>query len=632
MPALPRYVRVHLSVGNSPREPQGMTISLTDQQRRAVESESRDVLVVAAAGSGKTRVLTERIRFLIEQRGVSPSSMMCLTFTRKAAGELLSRLAASFGDGFDPRRKGMLIGTFHSVALTILRAEGDKLGLLPDSIGILEPDDADMILDMVCRDLGYLIRKAWCKPLSWERVSTYRESQYTGARPKWLTSNVEHLYDRIHSLYRNTCLGMNVLDFGMILTECRRLLIEFPDVLTRYREKVRHVLVDELQDSDATQYDLHDFFAPPATFFGVGDTRQAIYGFRGARPDLMLERHPLAEVVNLTDCFRCGASIVTAANSLIARNAEPMTEPLECATGRAGRVHVFNGRSADVAAKIMGLRETGYAWRDTAVLYRAHRTGKRLAEVFGEFEIPHHRVGASFELCETPEFKTIHRILRLIANPRDDVAFLGLVPLFGIDSVTLAEIRKRASSNAWSLWKAYSDRPALGSEFRLIVHGVGDCIDALNEEEPALANEILESIKIEFLPPDAANFSIFRAISWWQQHAESMTLPELLRWFALRDSQDDLVTGDVVQLMTVHAAKGLEFPSVIVANLNEGNFPSSRAANEPEGVREERRLAYVAMTRAKETLGLHYRKPEDQDPTRKIKAPSRFLAESGVAK
>lgn len=591
-------------------------IQLTEEQRRAVESESRDVLCIAGAGAGKTRVLTERIRYLIEQKGISPASMIVLTFTRKSANELLHRLAANMPD--DPLRSGMLCGTFHSVALKLLKADGDKLGLVGPSIEVLAPDDADAILEQCCRDLGYLKADRWTQPMSGQRIREYREAQYTGRELGWLKEFDVAPFARAFGNYRHTLMSLNCLDFGLILMECTRLLTEFPAVLDGYRKKIGHVLVDELQDSDATQYRLHDFFAPPATFFGVGDTRQAIYGFRGARPDLMLERHPNAEVVNLTECFRCDSTIVKAANKLIAVNAEPMTKPLTCATGKKGRVVRFHGRSEQIANVIIANHRTGFAWRDMVVLARTHRALSRIQECCAAAGVPCHRVGASFGLFASPEFRTLHRILRLIANPHDDVAFLSLTELLGIDGPTLATLRSHAHNNAWPLWKAYTQAVA-GSSTLGVLQATMMQVNA-----EWTTTRIVASLQ---------RFTIPACVEYWTTNYAMMPLPEALRTHAMRyqEADSDILTADVVQLMTVHAAKGLEFPMVLVANLNEGDFPSSQSAK-AHGVNEERRLAYVAFTRAKESLVLHWREPEDQSEGRTAKAPSRFLEEAGATK
>jgi len=330
---------------------------LTDSQRQAVTTDSRDVLVIAGAGSGKTRVLTERIKHLLTNCGASASDMLVLTFTRKAAAEMQSRLLATLGEGAERQLRGMLIGTFHSIALHILRAEGEVLGYNAKSITILDPDDADLLLKQCCSDLGYLHGKKW-KGVTWKAVQAAREGRYHigVACPEGASDPIR----RILAEYDRQMFALNVMDFGKILSECHRLLHEHPEVLERWRQRIKHVLVDELQDTDEVQYRLHGFFAPPATFFGVGDRRQSIYGFRGSRPDLMTEQHPDAEIIDLRECFRCGDRIIKAANSLIGHNDDTLAQPMIGATGRIGDVVPMPGRSANIS-EIIGEEHTGLA-------------------------------------------------------------------------------------------------------------------------------------------------------------------------------------------------------------------------------------------------------------------------------
>lgn len=562
-------------------------MNLTKEQLAAVQSEARETLVISGAGAGKTAVIVARVQYLIEQRGASQSDIMLLSFTRKSAGEMLERLKVALGD--EHPIKGMLIGTFHSVALQILRSEGHRLGYDPESLTILDAADADTLLEEAAKELGYAKpgkgKLTWSAGLSFDRVSKFRESQYTGQELKDAWAKDPALF-KIFRAYQYKMREFNTMDFGTILDQCRRLLREHADVLQRYRDRIKHVLVDELQDSDATQYDLHDFFAPPATFFGVGDTRQSIYGFRGARPDFMVERHPHAHTVPLTLCFRCGSDIVAAANTLIARNKEPLAEPMVAdeSTGK-GRVEVFHGRSEDVLIEAGKCMQHGFAPSDIAILARNHRTLRRLEEVANEKGIPAYRVGARFDVCETDEFRNSHAVYRLAVNPKDQVAKWRL--------------RSKAALDV-----SYPD------------NSFGETL-----------------VKNASFPGDWP-----KARAFWDRNCGTMTIKDALRWYAMLgtqqhqrlDSGEDRPEGGAIALMTVHAAKGLEFPVVIVANCMDGEFPASRALKEHLGEREERRLFYVAATRAKERLLLHYRTADDQSEDRQVSEPSRFIKEAGL--
>lgn len=599
-------------------------MQLTQAQQQAVETDAREVLVVAGAGSGKTRVLTERVLFLLRDQGVSASEIMVLTFTRKAANELRERLVAGVttaADHSDADRplEGMMVGTFHSVALDILRNDGDRLGYDTKTLTVIEPEDADLLLKQVCRDLQYLVGKKWRNALSWKKVVQYREAVYRRGVGPGGSSPVPLIFNEYAArLYR-----LNVLDYGHILLQCRKLLLKHHDVRFRYDQRIKHVLVDELQDCDAVQHDLLAYFAPPATFFGVGDTRQSIYGFRGARPELMRERHPGATVFDLAECFRCGDDIIAVANSLIAAEAGEIPKPMIGATGGGGGTRVMVGRSAQIPEEIRRATVVGgYAYSDIAVLARNHRTLKRLADVFTEAGIPHHRVGSGFDVTATEGFRTLLAALRLSVNPRDNLAFLTLLPAFGIDAAEYAAIRKDAAAGSRSHWKEY--RPALPTQIEqaIAAHRVTE-----NRGAAANASEYAEFMAQLLWGSDTGTS---QCVQFWTAHCTGMTVEEALRWFALRDSQDDLAVGNVVTLSTVHAAKGLEWPVVIVVGLNEGTFPSSQSLREDGGLEEERRVFYVGMARAKERLVVHYRRAEDQSQDRPISDPSRFLAEAGL--
>lgn len=596
--------------------------SLTDTQRLAAETDASDVLLVAGAGSGKTRTLVARVVHLITKRGLSPSQILVITFTRKAAGEVRERITQAISDitGTDGDReiRGMSVGTFHSYGLKVLRSHGDRLGYEPSTLTVVSPEDAELLLTMCARDMGYLKGKAWKDKLSLRRLKAVLESDYTG-RPD---PEVEHIerYRKIVTAYHARLFEMNSLDFGMILRRCRELLSD-PDVLSRYTGHFRVVLVDELQDSDAVQYDLHDFLAPPLPFFGVGDRRQSIYLFRGARPDLMTDRHPDAEVIDLCDCFRCGDLIVDAANKLIAHNNDPLAKPMVGRTGRMGQVQTITGRSEDIASFVLTLRDRGYQWGDIAILGRRHKEIERIAGFMGQNEIPYHCVGAGFDVCKTPEFLLIHALLRLCVNPRDEMAALRVADeLVAPDA--LAHLRYRAARHETTLlaqMAEYSVSEAV--DCAVGVHkGIGD-------GKPHDAHHVSICLAARVVSTSLRNLA--GVTNFWGEHCDGMSIREALDWYATRDSQDDAAAGNVVTLSTVHAAKGLEWPVVIVPNMQEGSFPLNAAIKE-DSVDEERRLAYVAFTRARELLVVHRRLPSDQSTKGKYSPPSRFLDEAGI--
>lgn len=638
-------------------------MKLTDAQQAAVHTESSDVLVIAPAGSGKTRVLTERIAFLLSEKRASPSELMVLTFTNRAAAEMQERLFASLrAHGWpNPKKecRSMLIGTFHAVAFQMLRQDGDKLGYNVHTLTVIEPADADLLLQQCATDLGYYRDGTWRGGVTGKALRKFLEGFYTsgeypkdenGARAMRSTSSRQKGTSDLSLVgivteYRSRLFSLNALDFGHILLQCRELLGQHKGVREGWTDRISHVLVDEIQDANAMQhYGFLDFFRTPQTFFAVGDRRQSVYRFRGSRPDLMTDHHPGATKIDLTECFRCADRIIDAANALIAHNGDALAKPMLGVTGRPGSVDLHSGRSADIAGLVVGLHKEGYAWRDIAVMGRKHRALKRLADLFVDFDLPHYRVGAGLDVCDTEEFRLLHAALRLCVNQRDNLAFLRLVSALGLSATDYAEVRQRAARDGVSHWNAYNtlvaSRCNVSEEPKVrLWYVITDTIAADPSMESAVDFlQISIAACRTFIDLDPA--MIVAACEFWLPCID-MSVAEALRWFALRDAQDDLPDADVVTLLTIHAAKGLEWPACIVVDLNERDFPGVQSMKSAEEVEEERRVCYVAVTRTKERLILHYRRAEDQaapKPSKRrsgpgaFKPPSRFLTECGVMK
>lgn len=587
---------------------------LTQQQQAAVDTTAEQTLVVAGAGSGKTRVLTARVERLLRY-GASPSGIVAMTFTRRAACELAERVCTAISYGPDPQSGsdfllGMSVGTIHSFAFDILKTHGDRLGYNTASLTVLEQDDADLLLKQVCRDFGYLDgAKTWKKRLSWKSVTAFRESVYnSGKEPTETTEVFGSDRARIYREYAVRLADLNVVDFGQIILKVL-LMMDRKTRIYDVTARIKHVLVDEAQDCNMAQFRLLTMLCPPASLFLVGDTRQSIYAFRGSRPDLLVQMWPNVRLFDLQECFRAGPAIVNAANRLIANNKgtdEP--EPPMIAAGPAeSHVVSFTGRTANIGGLIKTHDPDSFAYKDIAVLSRNNRDLARIGDQLEAMSVPYQRIGGAFDVCKTDEFKEVHAILRLIANPKDNTAFLRLYTLLGLSSAAYADIRSKAAADRISHWTAYLDRNGLDHFAKAAA-----AFSPVSSVESFFGSVVL----------DTGNF--------WIRHCTGMTIRDALQWFAFRDSQDTLDNeADVVTLSTIHSAKGLEWPVVLVVNMNEGTLPSAMALREDDGLEEERRVAYVAMTRAKEVLYLHYRRPEDQAQDRKIKKPSRFLVEAG---
>lgn len=545
-----------------------LTTALNPEQAAAVTTRARDALVIAGAGSGKTRVMVQRVARLIRDRGMSPLSIMVLTFTRRAAGEIISRLKDEC-ELSDSDLAPMLVGTFHSVAYRMLRAHGAAIGY-NSAPTVVSPQETEDVLRNVGDDLGFRRRGKWLRALSDSGVRSDLERVYFGAAPK--NADAAAIIREYHDRMR----VWRCLDFGMILMECGRMFREAPFVLMAFRKQVLAVMVDELQDADESQHVMHAWFSPPAEFFGVGDRRQTIYRFRGARPDLMTTRHPGAEVIDLTACFRCGDDIVSAANRLIAHNGGDTERPMVGHTGRRGRLELFGGGPPAIANQLLSWRGLGYRWGDMAVLARRHDTLKRIDDCLRDghqTSIPFHRVGTGESLFGSRSFRILEARLWLSVNPKDWIA---------------AEVLRAAKA-----------QPRVACEGATLGQAVAELSD-----DP--------------LSPQAAY--------WTERFPANTHVADALAAHAMRDAHDDLPPGDAVTLATIHAAKGLEWPCVIIAACEDGELPSALALREFGGVEDERRLMYVAMTRAKERLTLHCGSGFGDGDRR----PSRFIGEAGL--
>lgn len=575
---------------------------LSESQQHAIESDARDILCIAGAGSGKTTVLTGRVDRLLSA-GVAAKSMLVLTFTRRAAREMRRRIEVKQGEG---STRDMLCSTFHSVCLQILRAYGDRIGYDTATLSVIDQIDADTMLQSTARDCGLVDGNGKGKKgASLKSLAQYRDNEYSGQ-----AQLAHELFEQWFAHYTSERRSMNVLDFGSCLTEVNRLFTECPDVLELYRRRIKWVFVEEAQDTDETQFILHDWFLPSANFFAVADRRQSIYKWRGGRPDLLTERHPNATIIDLRECFRCGDSIVAAANRLIAHNGDTLAQPMIGATGQTGIVETLAGRTDAIVDKVCWLRQA-YSPRDIAIIARRHDHLKRIEDRLVEAGIPCERVGQKNDIATDPDFRAIYCCLRLFANPRDDMAFMGLRERLDIGGTEYASIRTGAANLGISHWQAYM----LPNPFTWT--------DPRGLKVRDLAGHVLRVIS----HPG-------HHWRWWLANCGDMTPGEAVEWFGTRDihAENESADADAVTLLTAHAAKGLEFQVVIVAEMNEGSMPSSQGIRGGEdAIAEERRVAYVAMTRAKERLILHYRGPDHFDDPKYAKPPSRFIAEAGLS-
>jgi len=528
-------------------------MELTREQKLAVEAPEDEVVCIAGAGAGKTRVLTQRANWLIDQ-GAAPSSLFIATFTRKAAAEMAQRL----------QKRNLFVGTFHSLALQILTTHAPLVGYDPNELTVVNDKDAEALCCDIMEDLGY------DKQATEKEIKTYLELYYTGRPPK---KGKKKILSRIANEYWVRLRSQNTVDYGLIQTLCLKLL-QMPKVIAGYHDQIEHVLVDEFQDIDAVQYDIVKCLSPPATFFAVGDPRQSIYSFRGARPDLV-SAGTNGKVYHLTKCYRCGSDIVDAANSLISCNKSHDTTPL-IDNGDYSNVERVEGGYWDVVSEIKRLTSSGYALDDIAVLSRTWWAIDKLQSHLEGEGIDSFIAGQKTE--ESFVFTQVYAALRLSVNPKDEIA---------------ARILR------WSL-------------------GIGDTWDHAKEIAASQGKRILDVCDGEFAEGLRSGRPLTMLAKHFPQNQEEIgywlnlpgaTIQDKILWHATKETENITTPPNHITLSTIHAAKGLEWPCVIMLDVNERQLPHSRARTK-EDIEEERRVAYVAVTRAQECLVVHsYKEP-----------------------
>jgi DNA helicase-2/ATP-dependent DNA helicase PcrA len=574
-------------------------MTMTPAQVKAIESMAPAISVIAGAGSGKTRVMVEHVRRLLE-KGAFPEEILVLTFTRKAGNELKDRLLQL--PHMDPHTvRRIWCGTFHAISYRILRQYGAQIGYKnneDEQITIVSPEDAEMVWKMAVAAYG---KKIPVRELENARL----EYAHRGTQPEDLD------FKRIFSDYRSRLRECNALDFDLLLLEVFRLFDQYPPALEYFRVRFKYVLVDEYQDTDTVQYNLHERIGPQH-LFAVGDPRQSIYSFRGAEVSIIenfQKDHPGGELLHLAECFRCGKPIVKAANKLIAHNGpfEPMVPMIE-----DGKTEVYPGGPLEIAQFLDN--KTTDNWNQIAVIARTHRVLQNVEMFLTRKGIPVNRIGkATAGLEDSYEWKNIHRLLKLAANKYDSIAFLAARKTLGITDEALEEIRHLAIANGECLrdsFRRFVFPPGEGVFWQTIFGNLFDREDIANLPVLTAIQGIYLSLPLLYSKEfDAQLAEYIRSAGM-----EDATVKNWLEWVATRDIHSELEkkeTPNAVTLITAHASKGLEWEWVILAGFDEGLFPSRGEIN------EERRLAYVAMTRARARLTVFTEK-----------RPSRFIEEA----
>ena len=647
---------------------------LNPAQRDAVIHYDVPSLIIAGAGSGKTRVLTSRIAYMIEQ-GVAPERILALTFTNKAAEQMRTRIAQMLPDN---RARRIRMGTFHSVFSRILRENAELIGF-PQSFTIYEPADSRNLLKTIVRELNLADEKYKPNVLA-SRISYAKNCLVTPGA--YLASANYAAEDRqaqipefgnIYNIYCQRCKHNGAMDFDDLLLQTNILLRDHPDVLRRYQEQFEYILVDEYQDTNYAQYiiirrlsQLHSRVCV------VGDDAQSIYSFRGAKIENILsfkKDYPSAMVFKLEQNYRSTRTIVEAANSVIARNHKRMEKHCfsEGAVGEKIRIlKAYTDREeaemvvSDLREKI---RETGDRWSDVVILYRTNNQSAVLEDNLRRRGVPY-RIYKGSSFYDHKEIKDLLAYIRLVINPRDDEAFRRIVnyPARGIGETTVQRIAQLAAAQGSSMWEAVDAlvaEPAADAVQRTIARKVAEFVAmiralslARNEKglydfglEIASRSGILAAYRAENSPEATSaldnieellnSMQLFKEqrdaeIRGGERQAdEEATIEEWLQQVMLMTDmdKDDPEEDDKVTLMTVHSAKGLEYKYVYIVGLEENLFPSQRAAESSDGIEEERRLFYVALTRAKVQATISYAETRFKWGNMEFSRPSCFLRE-----
>ena len=621
--------------------------SLNEQQARAVTHPGGALLIFAGAGSGKTRVITYRIARLIES-GIWPSAILAVTFTNKAAKEMRERIEGLIGDD----ARGLWMGTFHSICGRMLRENGRHIGIDRNFV-IYDDDDQVSIVRQILKDLR-VDDKSLVPRRVLNEISRAKEKL---VEPEQYADEAGGIISKIYTRYQARLRQANALDFDDMLLYTVRMLRQRPDVLQHYSEKFRHVLVDEFQDVNHAQYELVRMLSSKhENITVVGDDDQSIYAWRGADVQLIhkfAREFPGAQTIKLEQNYRSTKRILAAANAVIRHN--PGRAPKELFTDNAEgpliRV-VEKGTEQDeamfVADAVASAIQSGKRkYVDFAVLYRTNAQSRVLEEAFMMMRIPHVLIGG-MRFYERKEIKDLIAYMRLAANPEDDVSLRRVInePTRGIGATTLQKAQDFADGKP--LWSAFSDNAFIFSLPKRTAAAVSEFVDTTrNAAEVAQKEERAEPVLLRLMN-DSGYLDMLRAerseeansrldnlqelVNVAMQHDATADEPGLLPFLqeiALFSDQDQIEDAPKsegkVTLMTAHTAKGLEFPVVFIVGLEEGVFPHSRSMTSDTEIAEERRLCYVAMTRAKEDLTLSYAARRTTFGQSNFNAVSRFL-------
>lgn len=641
---------------------------LNESQREAVEYNEGPSLVIAGAGSGKTRVLTYKIAYLVHL-GVVPQSILALTFTNKAAREMQERIAAITGDQTARR---LWMGTFHSIFSRILRYEAEHIGY-PSNFTIYDTTDSKSLLKAIIKEMQ-LDDKVYRLGMVQSRISNAKNALVTWKAYEQSKELMQHDIDskvpllrEIYKRYQNRCQQAGAMDFDDLLLQTNILFRDHPQVLEKYRSFFQFVLVDEYQDTNFAQHLIVQRLCEQhRRICVVGDDAQSIYSFRGANIDNILQfknQYPGCRIFKLERNYRSTQNIVNAANSLIHKNKEQIHKNVYSEKEEGSKVRISASYSDyeegyAVASAINELRlRKDYDYADFAILYRTNAQSRILEEALRKRGIPY-KIYGGLSFYQRKEIKDIISYLRLIVNPHDEEAFKRVInyPSRGIGDTTVNKVIKAATENNVSLWTVLnapidyalpinSGTAKKLTDFREMIERFIEQNTRLSAEEMAaivvkesgIVSSLFQDRSVEGISKQENLQELLKGIAEFcelrrEEGVEQVSLADFLSEVSLLTDQDNDKDeqANKVTMMTVHAAKGLEFKNVFVVGLEEELFPSSMSKDNPRAVEEERRLFYVAITRAEENCVLTYAKSRFRNGQSAMCSPSRFLKDIDV--
>ncbi|MCL9682553.1 DNA helicase II [Legionella maioricensis] len=629
---------------------------LNERQREAVTSPLGNMLVLAGAGSGKTRVLVSRIAWLIEQEHLSPHAILAVTFTNKAAGEMRSRLTSMLATPV----LGLWVGTFHGLCHRLLRRHYKEANL-PEQFHILDSEDQARVIKRVIASLN-LDPDQWSVKQAQSFINGRKDE---GIRPQHvnvLSYGPGKTLVAIYQAYEQACQTAGVIDFAELLLRTHELLRDNPEILAHYRNRFQAILVDEFQDTNTIQYAWIRLLAgEEAAVLAVGDDDQSIYGWRGAKVENIQQfskDFKETHIIRLEQNYRSTGTILEAANRLITNNNSRMGKDLWTAGSAGEKIVVYSAfneleEARFVSERIMMEINQGNSADEIAILYRSNAQSRVLEEALLRAGIAY-RIYGGVRFFDRAEVKDTLAYLRLLVNPNDDTAFERVVnlPTRGIGEKTLDDLRHYAKSEQSSMWSAAKELLQSGEMAQRAGTSLAKFIQLIETLQLQTAHMELDE-QLSAVIQTSGLYAHFSKIKGDKSESRLDNLQELInaakqfRYDYEQDEEDDLPlvnaflahasleSGEMqaeeheryVHLMTLHAAKGLEFPIVFLVGMEEGVFPGKQSIEEPGRLEEERRLCYVGMTRAMRKLILSYAEVRRQYGREEYHRPSRFLRE-----